>query len=426
MTKNLLSKMGFVLLSILFINNANAQTWENKDTPGSTNLILYDISFPAGQDDVGYTGGSSNTYNGNGTIYKTTDAGDTWTIVWDSTANWTGIEVIHFESTMIGYAGNNNGEFMKTTDGGVHWTFTDIDMNSDQGGIRSLEFYDADNAALITAWNGVYISSDAGETWTQASTNYIGSHDLCYADATTLFACGGEQNIYKSTDGGDTWTFSYQGTQGSSSQWVNLGVDFYDADNGAVTSEEGEVFMTTDGGDTWTLNTIPGQNGLMNGINMLSTSNIYVCATPGEVFQTTDSGDNWNSEYYDFQPSFYKIIFTSDGTGFVCGSGSTGGTILKKLPEAVGIEVQILANWTMYPNPSNNKLTVKFDANDDGNSTISVIDPLGKIVLSEDFVSLVGMNKITLDLSKLAEGNYILSINKNGILVKTDKLQILR
>ena len=44
MVKNLLSKIGLALLSVLFINNTEAQTWESIETPGTSNLILYDIS----------------------------------------------------------------------------------------------------------------------------------------------------------------------------------------------------------------------------------------------------------------------------------------------------------------------------------------------------------------------------------------------
>lgn len=414
------------MTSLLIYSNVNAQIWESITTPGTSNLILFDISFPEGQNDVGYAGGSSNTYNGSGTIYKTIDAGETWTIVWDSTANWTGIEVIYFETILIGYAGNNNGEFMKTVDGGVHWSFNDIDVNSEQGGIRDLDFYDADNAAMVTHWNGIYISSDAGETWTEASTNYLGSHDLCYADATTLFSCGGNQEIYKSTDGGDTWTFSFQGSQGVLNQWINLGIDFYDTNNGAVTSEEGQVFMTSNSGDTWTLDTIPGQNGLMNGITMLSTSNIYVCATPGEVFQTTDTGDNWDSEYYNFDPSFYKIIFTENGNGFVCGSGSTGGTILKKLPETVGINEIDLVNLSVYPNPAKDRVTISFDAVNSSNIKLRLVNILGKEVYTKEQISMEGQNTLDVDLRAFKEGSYILSIEVENDLLQAKKIQIIR
>ena len=270
------------LIALLFTLSAYAQTWESFDTPVTTNLILFDISIPDGQELIGYTGGSNVTYNGKGKILKTEDGGENWAVLWESDVNGTGVTSIYFETTLIGFAGTMGGDLMKTTDGGLNWTVTDIDAGEDQGEITDLEFYDSENAALISQWNGIYTSTDGGDNWTQATTNYLGAHDLCYADETTLFAVGGEQKIYKSTDGGSTWTFSYSGPN-ANMQWNNLGVYFLDADNGAVTSEEGQTFITTDGGDSWTLSTIPNQFGLMRAVWMLDVDNIYVCATSIEI-----------------------------------------------------------------------------------------------------------------------------------------------
>ncbi len=235
----------FLGLSILGAKSSNGQNWTSIPTPVATNLILFDIQFPEGQDDIGYAGGSHITFNGDGTILKTVDQGETWNVVWSSTVNGTGVTALYFHTEEIGFAGTQGGALMKTTDGGVIWTATDPDPLSDQGEISDLEFHDADHGVLLTQWNGVYITSDGGDNWVPATTGPgLGQLALCYADANTLFACGNDQTIFKSTDGGATWASSYQGAF----QVVNLGVDFFDADHGMVTSEEGQYFMTSDGG----------------------------------------------------------------------------------------------------------------------------------------------------------------------------------
>lgn len=58
-------------ISVLNAQFSNAQNWTSIPTPVTTNLILYDIDFPAGQNDIGYAGGSNVTYNGHGTVLKT-------------------------------------------------------------------------------------------------------------------------------------------------------------------------------------------------------------------------------------------------------------------------------------------------------------------------------------------------------------------
>jgi hypothetical protein len=58
------------------------------------------------------------------------------------------------------------------------------------------------------------------------------------------------------------------------------------------------------------------------------------------VFKTTDGGVNWNSAYNgNYQKAFYRITFTENYTGFIC--GGSGGIVLRKegLPEIPVINV---------------------------------------------------------------------------------------
>ena len=426
MKRNLLKKAGLGIIAILFVTVVQSQTWVSITTPVSTNLILEDLSFPSGQSSIGYMGGTNVTYNGKGKVLKTTDGGDTWVVQWESEVSGTGVTSMHFFTTMTGFAGTMAGNLLKTVDGGTNWTSTDIDPDVNQGELTDMEFYDADNGIVVSQWGGIYVTSDGGDTWTVASTNYMGAQDAFYANSTTLFAVGNNQNIYKSSDGGDTWTFSFQGPDGGANQYINLGVFFIDANNGVVTSEDGAYFVTTDGGDSWTNETIVGQSGLMRGVYMFDVDDIYVCATPGEVLSTTDGGSNWTSEYYDFNPSFYKIEFTSDGTGFVCGSGSTGGTILKMNPNGLGIEEVAVNSWNVFPTPSNDYVNVKFELSAEGNVNVNIINTIGQVVLTENLMSTMGQQELRLNLSTLAEGSYILSLELNGEIIKTDNIQIIR
>jgi photosystem II stability/assembly factor-like uncharacterized protein len=307
---------------------ASAQEWQSIETPVETNLILYDISFPAGQNDIGYVVGSNVTYNGKGKILKTVNGGWDWEVIWESEVNGTGMESVFFVTTQIGYAGNADGSVMKTVNGGANWTTTDFDPGSDQGSILDIEFFNAMNGVLSSQWEGIYVTSNGGNTWTQATTNYIGAQDICYSSSTTLFGVGLGQVIYKSTNGGMTWTLNYTG---NNMFWYNLGVHFSDQMNGLVTSEEGTVYVTNNGGNSWTEQNVDGQYGLMRGAWVNDANSMYATGTPGQVYVTVNGGLNWMTDSpLEFDPSYYKIIFTENGTGYVCGSGATGGTILRK------------------------------------------------------------------------------------------------
>lgn len=306
----------------------NAQDWESIATPVESNLILFDISFSDGQSSIGYAGGSHATWNGKGKILKTIDQGSTWNVIWESEDSGTGITSICFLTPDHGFAGRMNGTVGITNNGGQDWTVIQLDASINVGEVTDLEFYDAENGIAQTIWGGIYVTADGGASWTVATTNYIGGHDAVYADANTLFAVGNGQKIYKSTDKGLNWFEIFDGPGFTT---LNLGVHFSDANNGLVTSEEGAIFVTHDGGDTWNNYTVAGQFGLMRGAWVFDENNMYATGTPGQVFKTTNGGMNWTMDSpVDPQPSYYKIKFTSDGTGYVCGSGSTGGTILRK------------------------------------------------------------------------------------------------
>lgn len=425
-TMNKLFTLPLLAFSFLGAQFANAQNWTSIPTPVTTNLILYGIDFPQGQNDIGYTGGSNVTYNGHGTVLKTVDQGDSWTEVWSSAVSGTGITALYFLNVDTGFAGTQGGNIMKTVDGGTNWTSSDFDLLHDQGDINDLRFHDADHGVLATNYNGIYFTADGGATWVPATTNPSTSqYALCYADATTLFACGNDQSIFKSTDGGATWTSSYQGAP----QTVNLGINFLDADNGMVTSEEGQYFKTVDGGANWTPGTIPDQFGLMRGVVMLDLDNIFVCATPGQVFRTMDGGTNWMDDSgMDFDPSYYSITFTPDGTGFVSGSGSTGGTILKRAPMSVDVadlEVADMAFRT-YPNPVSNSLTVEFTTLRSERVDITIVNGLGAVVRTKQVASKNGgTTRTTFDLSRFAAGLYTINLTANGAVIGSRNISVV-
>ncbi len=69
----------------------------------------------------------------------------------------------------------------------------------------------------------------------------------------------------------------------------------------------------------------------------------------------------------------------------------------------------------MFPNPVQSLLTIQLDKS---NLSLSIVDMLGKTVLSRDNMS----NKNTINLSQLNNGVYFVSVKENGVVLKTEKL----
>ncbi len=344
---------------ILFSVNGFSQGWQWINT--GFNFILYDVSFPAGQSEVGYAVGSDVTYNGNGIILKTTDGGMNWFQI--STGTIPGLEAVCFTSIDVGYAGGWQDDFIKTTDGGVTWNPIVIDP-----GIwyfRDIEFYDANNGITSTADGTIYVTTDAGSSWTLATGLNQDIEDVCYADASTLYAVGGDEKVSKSTDGGLTWSQIYSGTFTR----LFLGVYFTDPNYGMIGGEDGKVLKTTDGGANWITQNAFGF-ALLHGVYIFNSDSAYVVGTPEQVYKTTDGGTTWTEDIVsNYNVAFYKVKFTDNNMGVICGSQ---GTILIKTDyvpvELTGFSGSVngtsaVLNWTTSTETNNKGFGVERKSN---------------------------------------------------------------
>ncbi len=292
--------------------------WQWIQTP--YDYILTDMEFPEGQNQTGYCVGQANTYNGEGIVIKTTDGGDTWEQMTPAGTPWlTGISFINLNT---GFVCGMGGDILKTSDGGETWE--SITVNSNLFKIVDVEFRDEDHGVITTVDQGVYVTDDGGETWAIASGIDVAPKMLTYADDNTLFAVGVEDRIFKSTDGGHSWVLQYTtGTAGD----ILLGVYFLNSQYGMAAGDLGHVYKTTDGGNTWNM-TIPAGDDLLHTPFIWDQDTAWIVGTPEYVYKSTDGGNSWTSAYNgNFERAFYRILFTDNYTGFICGSH---GVVLRK------------------------------------------------------------------------------------------------
>ncbi|MGB0805598.1 MAG: YCF48-related protein [Salibacteraceae bacterium] len=387
-----------------FIYSINGLSqWVNIPSPVSGNLILFDMSFPENQNDVGFTGGSNYTYNGKGKVLKTQDNGLTWTEVYSSTVSGTGIMSLHFTSVSNGFAGMMNGDLITTNDGGANWTSTDIDPASNQGEIDALDFFDSQIGILNTSTRSIYNTIDGGVSWTRTQTPIPDVLDVTFATADSVFAVGKRQEIYRSVNGGKNWTKIYSTNKLDN---YNMGVDFLDAMNGIVTSEYGEAFITTDGGSNWNVTQI-GQADLLKDPLMKSTTQISVACSPGVVFTTYDGGLSWSDDTtsYNLNRSYNKIERTPNGTEIVCGSGPDGGTVIRKPGSSVSVKEMGIANFELYPNPAIDYLTIELGSRNKS-TVVEVYDIRGNKMKK---LKLTKLSTI-LSISELSSGLYLMIV----------------
>lgn len=236
------------------------------------------------------------------------------------------------------YAGATNGGIFKTTDGGENWDpiFDDqpylaigaITLDPDDENTIYVGTGDRNFTGSSFIGNGIYRSSDAGDTWDNIGLTETGVVTEILIDPTDndrIFAStlGNphvktlDRGVYRSTDGGDTWTNIL--FLADSAGVVDLVMDPSNPDvlyatgydrmrtyyKSNVTGPETRIYKTTDGGDSWTQLSggLPEEDDCRIGLAISNEdpSTLYALYVDGasldvkDVYKTTNAGSTWSS-----------------------------------------------------------------------------------------------------------------------------------
>ncbi len=199
----------------------------------------YSISFinrNEGWVAVDYQESSTSVYPA---ILKTTDSGNTWTVIPVSLGS--SINEIDFTDSSLGYLETIDGNLYKSTDGGNNW---DQISNIQEYNILYME----DGLVGWAIGSGVGKTSDGGITWTKLiSGNYW---DAVFYNANYGWILGKDslnQNAtFYTIDGGLNWVRKSFDVQSN-----NLFIDFIDEQIGWILFEDGTLMKTINSGITF-------------------------------------------------------------------------------------------------------------------------------------------------------------------------------
>ena len=281
------------------------------------------------------TGFDKMTLLPNGTIVGVSGTGDAWRSA-DGGFNWTQTLVglgalpaswnVSFFDNQIGAIVGQSGFIFKTTDGGLTWAM----LNNGIGGVefRDLEMFD-DSAGLAVGDDGYFLrTANGGNRWEtgrlQVTGVVVGRNENLQAvsivDANFAVAAGFDGVVYKTFDRGATWqSIGYPNLPGD---FFISDVKFINRNLGYVTGNRpgsGEnLFRTTDGGATWT----PVYPNGGYSIDFIDANRGWVLSTSGLGYRTTDGGATWQQMLLPnqgFTPSIFKLDFINQNEGWAVG-----------------------------------------------------------------------------------------------------------
>ncbi len=158
----------------------------------------------------------------NGAIYISTNTGNTWNPSSAPNEDWISIASSADGSQLVAVA--TNGPICVSTNAGSTWTTNSTTSSSSAAPVSPSYRPEGESSSLYTNWQAVacsadktklvaivnggpiYISTNAGATWTRSSapsTNWQAV--ACSADGSKLVAADENGPIYTSADGGTTW-----------------------------------------------------------------------------------------------------------------------------------------------------------------------------------------------------------------------------
>lgn len=394
-----------------------AQTLQAQFTiiPTSTTEHLNDVDFINPQ--TGFAVGE------NGSMVKTIDGGDTWTILNLNTAD--DLKKVQFLDASTGFVISDSILF-KTVDGGM--TFT-AKVFSEQ--LYDLHFTSTTDGKLVGHTNlGAYVlsTSDGGDNFSNItigsswyawdSLNGIGVGDYytlhCISYSNGHWEIGGSHYDY---NGGD-YPYAYYSTNGSqwTERYLDLNLPYGDADAAILD------IQTTGNGDVYHLKKAQSDKTYLykNGWKtLLAQPNVYFNKM-AEFGILNDSTllipTNGKLRIYDTDSSSGQVteqnvgaIVLTGGVGMVNSSigffTGENGKLLKYTDLMSSTHSSFSNSFSFFPNPVGDYLTINSSFN---LQSIHVLDVNGRMVLNE-----FNIHPSRINVSQLETGVYFIRLQIN-------------
>jgi len=244
---------------------------------------------------------------------------------------------------------NAESHLVRSNFDGSSWSKSKKDSLTNFSGISDFHFFNA-NEGILTCNEGLYITSDSGNTWSKYNSqvlkhiaiinkefsfgavlknkiiktrNFWQNIDTLttsftdgeltsvdYVNETCIYTGGRfPPTLFKSTDGGESWE------KNNYIDNANItGIDFYNESDGWLLTDDGRIIITKDGGNNWTEKSI---SSFALYASYRINQNLGWIVDRTEIYKTTDGGNTFFKLNTPVTNELVSVFFTDSLNGWV-------------------------------------------------------------------------------------------------------------
>jgi photosystem II stability/assembly factor-like uncharacterized protein len=361
--------------NVFYVGQVNGGAWKSTDYGRTWNPVfdhestqsIGAIAVAASDPNVVYVASGEGLHRpdlsiGNG-IYKSTDAGKTWTHLGLRDGFQIPALVVdprdpnRVYAAVLGhpYGPNEERGLYGSADGGQSWKkliykdentgASDVEIDPSNPDVIYASMWEAregpweDGNLVNGTGGGLFKSTDGGSNWTQLSTGLpkdLSQINLAIApsDSKRLYAtvgsASGALGVYRSDDAGETWMKITDDPRPSGRiGGGDLPIPRVDSKNPDVVYCASTVTMkSTDGGRTWFgFRGAPGGDDYQNLWINPNDPNIILLVSDQGALVTVNGGASWSSWYNQPTAQIYHVSVTADFPYKVCGGQQESGSV---------------------------------------------------------------------------------------------------
>ena len=270
----------------IFISDNNGTTWSTS----TNNLVRLSVSTVAQFGSTLYESLNTAYYSyfpePYGYNMMSSDAGITW-VKEDSGMTYPVINAYADGGSFILAGG---WQLYKSSDHGVSWKMVFFPESN----INTL-LISGTKVIAGTAGAGIFVSDDQCTTW-HSSNNGLDNYDiLSMTQKGNILFAGTEMGVYRSTDLGSTWVSAHLGIEAYWITALTANSNYLFAVGSSTTSA---IFRSADNGNSWekTTDLFPGSN-YFSASTLAASGNIVVAGTTdlvNQVLYSNDNGSTWS------------------------------------------------------------------------------------------------------------------------------------